>query len=74
LLHRKLGLIRRDIDWLRLQELPTFTQTDLAKDAQLRDLLTTCGCGHLLSLAEHDDCPFPRPFAADLRRYLNLAA
>jgi len=77
LLQKQLRLTRRDIDWLRLDELTAFTQTDLCDDLVLRSMLEACGCGHLFSISEEGEtiyAPKPKPFAADLRRYLRMAA
>ena len=73
-LKNRLGLTRRDIDWLRLDELSAFTHSDLNSDAELCAILSECGCGHLLSINEFDPAPAPRGYAAELRRYLCLAA
>lgn len=74
LLKRRLKLTRRDVDWLGLHELSAFTRTDLSDDQELYDLLDECGCAHLFELNEQDYTPVPKPFAAELRRYLRLAA
>ena len=73
-LHRQLRLTRRDVDWLGLSELAAFTQTDLSADPVLRPLLESCGCGHLFAMREEDLVPAPKPMAAEVRRYLRLAA
>ena len=73
-LERKLRLTQRDIDWLRLSELSAFTETDLRHDAQLREIFAACGCGHLFELDEEDYAQVPTPHAAEVRRYLGLAA
>ena len=77
MLEKKLRLSRRDVNWLGLHELAAFTQTDLRTDAVLRSLLAECGCAHLFELAESgefDFAPAPKPFAAEMKRYLRLAA
>ncbi len=73
-LHSRLGLTRSEIDWLRLSELSAFTDTDLRQDAKLRELMEKCGCGHLLRLDEADYIPTSQGYAAEIRRYLRLAA
>ena len=76
-LEQRLKLTRADVDWLRLHELATFTRTDLRDDPVLRPLLESCGCGHLFELAESgaaDFIPQSQPFAAELKKYLRLAA
>jgi len=45
-----LGLRAEQVEWLRLDALPYFTQSDVAQDSQLRAVLTECGCGHLFEL------------------------
>lgn len=54
LLNKQLRLTRRDVDWLGLCDLSTFTQTDLRNDPVLRPLLEACGCAHLFVLAEEN--------------------
>jgi hypothetical protein len=73
-LRARLGLGRRDIDWLRLDELTAFTGSDLGWDDELRELFTECDCGHLFELDEMDFLSTPRSYATDVRRYLRLAA
>jgi hypothetical protein len=74
MLHQRLGLTRRDVDWLRLSELSAFTQTDLRQDEELRSIFEECGCGHLFSPDLADCVPSSQSYAADLRRYLRMAA
>lgn len=73
-LRQHLGLTRREIDWLRLDQLSAFTQTDLASDAELCEMLDQCGCGHLLKMEEVDCDPSSRGYATEIRRYLGMAA
>ena len=77
-LKKKLHVTRADIDWLRLNELSAFTQTDLKSDPVLRPLLEACGCGQLFDFAAEDAtgaiAPVPKPLAAEIRKYLRLAA
>jgi hypothetical protein len=51
LLYKHKKLVRWDIERLRLDTLHTFVMTDVQEDPELRDLLTRCGCGHLLEMA-----------------------
>lgn len=77
LLKRHMRLEQLDIDHLRLNDLAVFTQTDVRTDPLLRRKLESCGCGHLFKIAEGDDwdlSPQPKPFAAEVRRYLRLSA
>jgi hypothetical protein len=78
ILKQRLKLTRDEIDYLRLHELSRYTRTDLKDDPVLRELLSECGCGQLLALAEEDllaDAELrPTPFAADLKRYVGIAA
>ncbi len=76
LLQERLRLSRRDVNWLGLHELKAFTETDLSHDAQLRALLEDCGCGHLFALAQETAGLLPqlRPLAAEMKRYLRMAA
>jgi hypothetical protein len=73
-LKRHLKLTRRDVDWLGLSDLAAFTQTDLRQDPVLRPMLEQCGCGHLFEMDAASYAPTPKPLAADMRRYLRLAA
>ena len=80
MLRKHLRLSRQEKQWVGLHQLSAFTQTDLVQDPVLRPLLATCGCGHLLALADSspladsDHAPAPKALAADLRRYLRMAA
>lgn len=75
-LKKKLKVTRDDIDWLRLNELSAFTQTDLKSDPVLRPLLEACGCGQLFDFAAEDGAiaARPKPLAAEMKKYLRLAA
>ena len=73
-LERRLRLSRRDVDWLGLHDLSRFTDTDLGDDPRLRALFAECGCGHLFDLDEDRYLLDPRPFSAEVARYLRLAA
>ena len=74
LIARHLRLRRCDTEWLGLDDLAAFTRSDLRDDPVLRPLLASCGCGHLFDLDESDWTPPPKPLAAEVRRYLGLAA
>jgi hypothetical protein len=77
LLKRKLQIERRDVEWLKLDDLRTFTRTDLKNDPVLRPLMEECGCGHLFELAEWEEdafAPQPKPLAEEMKRYLRMAA
>jgi hypothetical protein len=79
MLERRLKLTRDELSYLGLHELSRFTQTDLKDDPRLSQLLRECGCGHLLELAEEEDAirpgaVAPKPFAAELRQYVGMAA
>ena len=78
MLERRLRLTRDEIAYLRLHELSQYTRTDLKDDPDLRPLLSACGCEQLFTLADDDrladaNLP-PTPFAAELKRYVRLAA
>lgn len=77
LLKKRLRLQRPDVEWLGLDDLTAFTKTDLRNDPLLRVMLSECGCGHLFELSmwsDQDFSPQSKPFAAEMRRYLKLAA
>jgi hypothetical protein len=73
-LRARLGLRRGDIDWLRLSELRAFTDTDLRDDDELRTLFERCGCGHLFELNPDDFNFSSTSYAAEVRKYLRMAA
>jgi hypothetical protein len=77
MLEQRLKIGRGDVNWLRLDELATFTGTDLRDDPVLRAKLQACGCGHLLELADGDAGDFvppAQPFADEVKKYLRLAS
>jgi hypothetical protein len=81
LLNKELRLTRRDVDWLGLQEMSAFTQTDLGSDPVLRPIMERCGCGHLFELSKMSAdefapkiTPQPRALAAEMKKYLRMAA
>jgi hypothetical protein len=49
-LYQRLGARRGDFEHLRLDELATFLESDLAGDEELRGIFEECGCGHLFEL------------------------
>jgi hypothetical protein len=73
LIRERLGLRADEIEWLRADSLPFFTQSDVAQDSELRAILTECGCGHLFDLIEPEarEITF-RGAARDLRRHLGM--
>jgi hypothetical protein len=73
LIRERLGLRADEIEWLRADSLPFFTQSDVAQDSDLRAILTECGCGHLFDLIEPEarEITF-RGAARDLRRHLGM--
>jgi hypothetical protein len=76
-LRARLRVSRREVDWLGLSELSTFTQTDLRADPVMRPILDSCGCGHLFeldSLGVGAPGQQPKAVAAEMRRYLRMAA
>ena len=73
-LEQQLRLRRHDVNWLGLHELSAFTRSDLLDDTTLRPMLDACGCGHLFDLSEVDPSPTSRAVAAEMKRYLRIAA
>lgn len=71
-LEKRLKVTRREVKYLGLDQLLSFTHTDLRDDKTLVDLLTACGCGHLFDLG--DVTPQPKPMAEQVRKFLRLAA
>jgi hypothetical protein len=73
LIRRRLGLRAEEIEWLKADTLPFFTQSDVAQDSELRAILTECGCGHLFDLIEPEAREIAFHGAArDLRRHLGM--
>lgn len=73
-LEQQFNLTRDEVDYLGLHELKRYTQTDMKHDKRLRKKLAKCGCEHLLDLDERKKQPEPKPFAAELKRYVGIAA
>ncbi|MEK6260333.1 MAG: hypothetical protein AABP62_17075 [Planctomycetota bacterium] len=71
LLYHKLHLTRRDIEYLKLDELAAFRDPEVRNDPVLMNLLKECGCGHLLTLTAADlPQEIPTGYAEPLRKYL----
>jgi hypothetical protein len=78
-LAKRLKLTRDEMEYLRLHELSRFTSTDLKDDPELRRIFKQSGCGQLFKLAEDPGWMVPKsapakPFAAELKQYVGLAA
>ncbi|MBD3672764.1 MAG: hypothetical protein HUJ26_04485 [Planctomycetaceae bacterium] len=74
LLYKKLRLKRSDKEYLELDCIETFINSDVQHDSELRSLLEECGCGDLFLFAETtlDKELCKRGNAEDIRRYLKL--
>ena len=71
MLYRKLRLKRRDIEYLKLDELAAFRDNEVRHDPSLVELLDKCGCGHLLTLTAPDlPKEIPTGYADTLRKFL----
>jgi|GEM_PF-2191328 len=72
LLRRNLRLTRCDIEFMHLDELSPFIESDVRSDAELTRIFQECGCGHLLAMQTPG---FPeqcrRGYAESLRKYLS---
>ena len=71
-LYNHLKLSRYDKEYLKLDKLETFVQSDLQDDPKLRDIFSKCGCEHLFKMTNET---FERPlvgFAEDIRKYLQI--
>ena len=55
-LYENLRISRHTVEMMGLDDLTAFIVSDLAHDKELADVLTECGCGHLLKLS--DRMPF----------------
>jgi hypothetical protein len=73
-LKEKLHLASGVAQWLGLHELTPYTRTDLRDDDELVALFRECGCGHLFELDEECYAPDPKPFAAEVQKYVKAAA
>jgi hypothetical protein len=71
-LHRRFHLTRGEADWLNLHRLSSFTRTDLGGDAELREILTACDCGHLLDMNTEDEISPRVGFAAQVRKFVGM--
>jgi len=72
LLGERLGLLRADIEYHRLDQAERFFQSDLALDPDLARSFGECGLGHLLTSPAEDGPLMWRGVAAGLRKYLGL--
>lgn len=72
-LHDRLGLRRTDIEYLRLDRLDTFLDSDLRLDPELTAAFDECGCGDLLRLSNLKEWLLgKRGHARELRHYLGM--
>jgi hypothetical protein len=71
-LRRRLHVCRRDIEYMRLDEMQTYMESDLADDAELATILSECGLGHLLALRKLFDGDVMLGQARFMRTYLGL--
>jgi len=71
-LHERLGIGRKTIDYLHLDQLKTFCNPDIRNDEELVAIFTECDCGHLFEIAQLDpeDTEFFPDQAALCRRVL----
>ena len=71
LLYRKLRLRRRDIEFMKLDELAAFRDNEVRNDPSLVRIFEECGCGHLLTLTGPDlPDESPTGYAETMRKYL----
>lgn len=72
-LWHKLRMRQDDREWTALDKMATFLASDIREDAELRDILAECGCGHLFELAEKLKVPaLIKGCAADVRKHLGV--
>ncbi len=73
-LRARLALERADKKYLGLDDLTTFTHSDVREDPLLVEVLTECGCGHLFEYAEkYAAGHIGKGYAEDIRRYVGLS-
>jgi hypothetical protein len=73
LLKEKFGLSQPDIEYLDLDELKCFLDTDLKNDPELVRRFDECGCGHLLRMTELNfQDELVQGIARRTRKYLRL--
>lgn len=74
-LYERLRIGRHTVETMKLDRIETFLLSDIGKDKKISTVLRECGCGHLLSLADH--MPFKHAFmmrdARRIRRILGWA-
>ncbi len=71
LLYHQLRLTRRDIEYMELDNLSAFIDTDLRDDPAIVKLFKECGCGHLLTEDLADSATDHRlGYAEGLKHYL----
>jgi len=51
-LRKRLSIRRHGIETMGLDKLESFLLSDLKEDSELVQILSDCGCGHLLDIAE----------------------
>jgi hypothetical protein len=72
-IRQRLGLRAEQIEWLRMDALPYFTQSDAGEDSEIRAVLSECGCGHLFDIIEPEAREITiRGKARETRRHLGL--
>lgn len=69
-LRAALQLRRPDVEYVGLDDLRSFVNSDLADDPELAEVFRTCGCGDLLKLRTEEQLDRSPLRAGTLRRYL----
>ncbi len=63
--------MRADREWLELDKLITFLNSDMQLDPELVRVFEECGCGHLFQMLKEPPCPSELfKLAASVRQYL----
>ena len=72
-LRKRLRIARKEREILRLDELTTFTASDLASDPFLVQAFDECGCGHLMTMENRSHTPIAEGVAARVREHLDAS-
>jgi hypothetical protein len=71
-LKRRLHIHRRDIEFMKLDDMATFLKSDVGDDPELVAILRECGLGHLLKLRKEVSGDVETGRASFMRMYLGL--
>jgi len=67
-----LHIKRQELAYNKLDDIKTFTHTDVLENSTLATIFKECGCGDLIKLRERKGDTVDTPFAAEIKKYLRL--